>query len=282
MTTHGSVRRVHFGAILCRAAPNQTFATDDSPPLTCGFALRPTWPAPLAPAHNPSVVGSSPTRPTRARIKQGTSTGIPYSAPTGKDCATVRRLAQTPVRPVEALTVDDLALLLPDWRAHLRARNAAPSIVLSYLKVGANLLDYLRAQGMPTSTTGIQANASRRSSPTESRALSPSGDRAGAGLYPLALVAIVVGVDIVFFGHQFWERLTGSQRRHRVGVRGLLLQVPKTPVSAVGQEGPTPEPTRSRSGSGRRYRAVSNAVVCLVDGRSHRFRPLGDGSWFIH
>ena len=64
-------------------------------------------------------------------------------------------MAQTSVRPVEALNIDDLALLLPDWRTHLRARNVAPSTVLSYLKVGANLIDYLRAQGMPTSATGI-------------------------------------------------------------------------------------------------------------------------------
>ena len=36
--------------------------------------------------------------------------------------------------------IDVLAVLLPDWRAHLRARNAAPSTIASYLKVGDNLL----------------------------------------------------------------------------------------------------------------------------------------------
>ena len=85
----------------------------------------------------------------------GTRTHTPQSAPTGKDCAPLHSLAQTAVRPVEALRVDDLALLLPDWRTHLRARNVAPSTVLSYFKVGANLIDFLRAQGMPTSATGI-------------------------------------------------------------------------------------------------------------------------------
>jgi site-specific recombinase XerD len=46
--------------------------------------------------------------------------------------------------------VDDLAVLLPDWRTHLRARNIAPSTVSSYLTVGDNLLRYLTEQGMPT------------------------------------------------------------------------------------------------------------------------------------
>jgi len=29
----------------------------------------------------------------------------------------------------------------------------------------------------------------------------------GIGLFVLALVAVVVGVDVLFFRHQFWERL---------------------------------------------------------------------------
>jgi type IV secretory pathway VirB2 component (pilin) len=33
------------------------------------------------------------------------------------------------------------------------------------------------------------------------------GRQAGAVLYVLALVAVVVGVDLLFFRHQFWERL---------------------------------------------------------------------------
>jgi hypothetical protein len=31
--------------------------------------------------------------------------------------------------------------------------------------------------------------------------------QAGVVLYALALVAVVVGVDILFFRHHFWERL---------------------------------------------------------------------------
>lgn len=33
------------------------------------------------------------------------------------------------------------------------------------------------------------------------------GRPAGVALYVLALVAVVVGVDVVFFRHWFWERL---------------------------------------------------------------------------
>src|SRR5690349_12776179 len=51
--------------------------------------------------------------------------------------------------------IDDLAVLLPDWRTHLRARNVAPSTIASYLKVGDNLLAWLQEAGMPTSAAGI-------------------------------------------------------------------------------------------------------------------------------
>ncbi|HSZ04913.1 MAG TPA: hypothetical protein VK778_06895 [Solirubrobacteraceae bacterium] len=33
------------------------------------------------------------------------------------------------------------------------------------------------------------------------------GRRAGVVLYALALVTVVVGVDVLFFRHRFWERL---------------------------------------------------------------------------
>ena len=33
------------------------------------------------------------------------------------------------------------------------------------------------------------------------------GRQAAAALYVLAMVAVVVGVDILFFRNQFWERL---------------------------------------------------------------------------
>jgi hypothetical protein len=34
------------------------------------------------------------------------------------------------------------------------------------------------------------------------------GRQAGVVLYVLALVTVVVGVDVLFFSHRFWERLT--------------------------------------------------------------------------
>jgi hypothetical protein len=36
------------------------------------------------------------------------------------------------------------------------------------------------------------------------------GRQAGVVLYVLALVAVVVGVDILFFRHQFWWRLIAN------------------------------------------------------------------------
>jgi hypothetical protein len=33
------------------------------------------------------------------------------------------------------------------------------------------------------------------------------GRQAGVVLYVLALVTVIVGVDVLFFRHQFWERL---------------------------------------------------------------------------
>jgi hypothetical protein len=36
------------------------------------------------------------------------------------------------------------------------------------------------------------------------------GKQAAAVLYVLAMVAVVVGVDVLFFRHQFWERLAAN------------------------------------------------------------------------
>jgi len=36
------------------------------------------------------------------------------------------------------------------------------------------------------------------------------GRQAGVVLYVLALVTVVVGVDILFFRHRFWERLMAN------------------------------------------------------------------------
>jgi len=49
-------------------------------------------------------------------------------------------------------------------------------------------------------------------------------------LYVLAMVTVVVGADVLFFRHHFWERLI--QRRYCPGVRGVLLQVPEAFMSA--------------------------------------------------
>jgi site-specific recombinase XerD len=63
----------------------------------------------------------------------------------------IRRAAVATAAPA----VDGLAVLLPDWRTHLRSRNVAPSTIASYLKVGDNLLGWLQEAGMPTSAAGI-------------------------------------------------------------------------------------------------------------------------------
>jgi hypothetical protein len=36
------------------------------------------------------------------------------------------------------------------------------------------------------------------------------GRHAGVALYVLALVAVVVSVDVLFFRHRFWERLMAN------------------------------------------------------------------------
>jgi hypothetical protein len=41
----------------------------------------------------------------------------------------------------------------------------------------------------------------------EGSRMEPMGRQAGIVLYVLALVAVVVGVDVLFFRHRFWERL---------------------------------------------------------------------------
>src|SRR3954464_11323681 len=67
--------------------------------------------------------------------------------------APIRRAAAAPKGATVTATtpgIDDLAVLLPDWRTHLRARNVAPSTIASYLKVGNNLLTWLHDAGMPT------------------------------------------------------------------------------------------------------------------------------------
>jgi len=59
------------------------------------------------------------------------------------------------MQPVNLLDQDDLSVLLPDWRTHLRAKGRQPATVASYLSVGVVFRDYLVGKGMPTSVTGI-------------------------------------------------------------------------------------------------------------------------------
>src|SRR4051794_3682228 len=61
----------------------------------------------------------------------------------------------TSTRTTPNVAVDDLFLLLPDWRTHLQARNIAPSTIASYLVVGEKLLTWLREAGMPTTASEI-------------------------------------------------------------------------------------------------------------------------------
>lgn len=56
----------------------------------------------------------------------------------------------------QALPLDDLAELLPDWRRHLRATNRAPATIASYLTVGTSFVDYLRERGMPTRASAVR------------------------------------------------------------------------------------------------------------------------------
>jgi hypothetical protein len=60
----------------------------------------------------------------------------------------------------------------------------------------------------------------------------PLGRQAAVVLYVLALVAVVVGVDVLFFRNQFWERLIAN-----VGIvlvfAAFLFQVPEASMSAA-------------------------------------------------
>lgn len=60
------------------------------------------------------------------------------------------RIAQAPSAKTSAVALDDLAVLLRDWRTHLRARNLAPTTIKSYLAVGEAFHAYLLTAGMPT------------------------------------------------------------------------------------------------------------------------------------
>jgi hypothetical protein len=62
------------------------------------------------------------------------------------------------------------------------------------------------------------------------------GRQAAVVLYGLALVAVVVGVDVLFFRNRFWGAADG-ERRYRRGVLGVLLEVPKAGSPRVSNLG---------------------------------------------
>lgn len=55
----------------------------------------------------------------------------------------------------QAAVIDDLAVLLPDWAVHLASRRVAKSTIASYLRVGDNLLRYLREHDLPVGARTI-------------------------------------------------------------------------------------------------------------------------------
>lgn len=54
-----------------------------------------------------------------------------------------------------AADFDSLALLLPDWQTHLRAKNLSKSTIASYLVVGRTFVEYLTERGMPTGASAV-------------------------------------------------------------------------------------------------------------------------------
>jgi hypothetical protein len=62
----------------------------------------------------------------------------------------------------------------------------------------------LRGKRPTRSRPAVSSVAATRSS---SSRVKPMGRQAGVVLYVLTLVAVVVGVDVLFFRHRFWERL---------------------------------------------------------------------------
>jgi site-specific recombinase XerD len=56
---------------------------------------------------------------------------------------------------LHAAAVDDLMVLVDDWKRHLRAANLAPSTIVSYVTIAGSLNAYLVGQGMPTAVSAI-------------------------------------------------------------------------------------------------------------------------------
>ena len=76
------------------------------------------------------------------------------------------------------------------------------------------------------------------------------GRQAAVVLYVLALVAVVVGVDVLFFRHHFSERLIGKHR-NCLDIYGILSEVSEALMSAARNaagprvpDGSVPSPPR--------------------------------------
>jgi site-specific recombinase XerD len=59
------------------------------------------------------------------------------------------------VEALKVTAVDNLLVLLDDWKRHLRAANLAPSTIVSYTTIVESFNAYLVAQGMPTAVSAI-------------------------------------------------------------------------------------------------------------------------------
>src|SRR6266568_8769715 len=96
------------------------------------------------------------------------------------------------------------------------------------------------------------------------------GRQAAAVLYVLALVAVVVGVDVLFFRNQFWERLIVNVGIDRPPTRSWRTWRPR-PRAAVGRR---PTCRARRAAAGRPCRSLRwrgpavQAGLCACPGRS--------------
>jgi len=58
------------------------------------------------------------------------------------------------------------------------------------------------------------------------------GRQVASVLYVVAMAAVIVGVDFVFFRNRFWERLTAdSEYWNRLGIRSVLLEIPEASMN---------------------------------------------------
>ena len=79
-------------------------------------------------------------------------------------------------------------------------------------------------------------------------------------VYVVALIAVVVGVDVLFFRDRFWERLIVNIGIV-LGVRRLLLEIPETPVALRLQ----PRAATDPGGTSRRHAPPSEHFTYDVE-----------------